>query len=390
MNDYVSISQLLGRYTIDIPGNGIDLAGQDKIQSLLCEWGLGKIPDIIPLPKGSTTPWIWDWKVGGKGEYIGTIPKRIGKLVWQARGIKLSAEQLTELGNIGAAHSGRHCKYWFDIVDHTDWGRTDFGQPSDCCFWGCHASAKDMILENGGGAIRFFHNESYSVEVGFARAWLAPWEDCWIVFNGYGLETLPIARILAAQLNHSYYRRIALKNNGCSDGDLWINGGAGYLVGPQESVLRWKSIDLEWEEESQLKCECCDCNITAEEHWHSPSGEDYCEYCYDENVFHCGECGEDYWIEGQSSPTPDGELRCRSCWEESCFECEDCGENTWKRNEVLNSDGESFCGECYYERFAHCDDCCEELPINDAICRDNGCYCTGCSENHPEKEKAMV
>jgi hypothetical protein len=202
-NEYVTIEQIVGQHEIEIPGNGIDQAGIDKIQDRLHAWGFGTIPDDRLLPPNEKEVWHWEWKVAGKGEYVGALPKRIGKLVYQCRGVKLSPQQLSELGNIGAEHSGRHCKYWFDVVDRIDWGRTDFGQPSDCCFWGCHASAKDMILSNGGGAIRFFHGKGYRVAHGFARAWLAPWKDCWIVFNGYGLETLPIARILATHLDHA-------------------------------------------------------------------------------------------------------------------------------------------------------------------------------------------
>ncbi|KKK49685.1 hypothetical protein LCGC14_3132550, partial [marine sediment metagenome] len=121
MSAQVCIDSLLGKYEIEIPGNGISLVGVAMIQQLLCAWGLPRIPAIIPLPEGSETPWVWDWKVSGKGEYIGTLPKRIGKLVWQARKVKLSPAQLTEIGNIGAAYSGKHFSYYFDIVDHITW-----------------------------------------------------------------------------------------------------------------------------------------------------------------------------------------------------------------------------------------------------------------------------
>jgi hypothetical protein len=397
MNDSVSIGRLLREYEIEIPGNGIDQTGIDLIQDKLEEWGFGIIPDHKPLPPSENEFWRWEWKINGKGEYVGALPKRIGKLIYQTQGRKLLVEQLSELGNIGAVHSGRHRTYYFDIVDHIDWGRTDFGQPDDCCFWSCHASAKDMILDNGGGAIRFFYNDSYCVEAGIARAWLAPWKDCWIVFNGYGLDTLSIARILAAHLDHSYYRRIELSNRGDSQGELWINGGVAYLIGPQESVLRWDSVDLDWAPGTEYRCENCDCSIDENDHCHSPLNEDYCEECYSEYVFYCEQCNEDHWVR-QSQETPDGELLCSFCWETYCFKCETCGETFWKRDERIDENGDLFCEECYLTQYAHqltgyrqqCNDCCKDYPIADISVRHDGYYCMDCVKNHPKEARASA
>lgn len=383
----VSIDSLVGQYEIEIPGNGIDQTGIGSIQRKLCLWGFGEIPEIILLPNGEKVIWRWDWKVGGKGEYVGALPKRIGKFVWQARGVKLTPEQLSELGNIGSLFSGQHCKHWFDVVDRVSgfhWGQTDFGQPADCCYWGCHASAKDMILDNGGGAIRFFRDDSYFRQLGFARAWLAPWHDCWIVFNGYGLETLAIARILAAHLGHAYYRRIQLTNQGAKEGELWINNGA-YLVGPQESVLKWESIDLEWEELKKYRCEHCDCRIAEDDHYHNPEGNDLCETCYNEYCFYCENCDKNCWV-GNGCLT-NGNILCQECWNESYFECGICEKDTRWDDGVQGPDEDYYCEGCYYKRYAHCDDCCKDFLIDNMVCRDDGHYCEKCAANHPEEEE---
>lgn len=385
----VSIDALVGRYEIEVPGNGISSIGIEQIQENLQDWGLDAIPDVILLPKGNTTPWYWDWKVGGKGEYVGTLPKRISKLVWQARGVKLTQEQLSKIGNIGSAHSGKHATYHFDVVNHAEWGRSDFGQPDDCCFWGCHASAKDMILDNGGGAIRFFSSKSYNRLDGIARAWLVPWHDCWIVFNGYGLETLAIARILAAHFGHTYYRKVALRNNGESAGDLWINGGTAYLVGPQESVLEWEKIDLKWEEIEKYTCVRCGESIDENDHSHSPDGEDFCNDCFEERCFYCRHCEEIFWSSGVHWG-PNEETLCEDCYNAECTSCAACNKILWFHDAIEDSEGERFCQKCYSDRYSECDNCEKEYLHDDLTQIDGGIYCEDCLSEHSEEEEEPV
>ena len=86
------IQDLFGRHKIDIPGNGISRSGRDAIQRKMLDWGLGMIPEDKPLPPSKTEYWKWEWKVGGAGEYVGTLPKRLAKLVHKTKGLKLTPE----------------------------------------------------------------------------------------------------------------------------------------------------------------------------------------------------------------------------------------------------------------------------------------------------------
>lgn len=348
----VNIESLLGNYEIEMPGNGISEAGIEEIQRFLYLIGHGDIPDTIDLPGGGTEPWVWDWKVGGKGEYVGALPKRIAKYFWQTRKEKISCKNLSRIGNIGAAHSGKHAIFYFDIVNKFDWERTDFGQPDSCCFWGCHASAKDMILENGGGAIRFFSSNHRVVSNGFARAWLAPWQDCWITFNGYGLETLAIARVLAVHLDHAYYRRIGLSNRGVMDGALWINAtrctnskGSGFLIGPQSSVLKHTSIDLRWKDTEKI-CSFCEEHFDSEESHSVPDNiENVCTECFYEHYFTC-ECCETVYCNNDGRNT-DSEVYCYTCFQRHYIVCLSCGGPVMR-----NVAQEGYCPDCVRRRSA--------------------------------------
>ncbi len=377
------------RHTIKIPGNGIAQPGIDAIKWTLTGWGLPNLPYA----------WCWDWRVVGKGEYVGTLPKRIGKWYYQEHATKLTPDQLTTIGNIGSQHSTRDETYSFDFVDRIDWSAGDFGD-SGSCFWSCHASAKDMILDNGGGAVRFFHADTHN---GIARAWIVPRPDgCFLVFNGYGMGTLPIARIVATHLDHAYYRQVKLTNNGISDGALWINGGNGYLVGPQSVVTTIDAIDLDWDDPDGCVCEHCGDRIDEEDHYHNPDGDDYCGSCHDNRVAYCESCHEDCWIV-DTRTDPSGDLICESCYSDSVRWCEHCGEDVWEsdtkedpdsniicdschsdnvvecvycdkevwsKDVLADPDGGDCCQSCFDDRFTHCDDCREVIHDSASLCDD--------------------
>ena len=361
------------RHTIKIPGNGIAQPGVDAIRRQLTDWGLPHLPD----------DWCWDWRVAGKGEYVGALPKRIGKWYYQEHATKLTPDQLTIVGNLGSRHSTRDETYSFDFVDHIDWSAGDFGD-SGSCYWSCHASAKDMILDNGGGAVRFFDGATH---YGIARAWIVPRPSgCLLVFNGYGMETLPIARILAAHLDHAYYRQVNLTNNGVHDGELWINNGKGYLIGPQAVVTAIDAIDLEWEGVEQCKCENCNCDIDEEDHYHDPDGDDCCESCYHDRVFYCESCGEDYWNH-YAQTDPDGDTICETCYSNNVLWCDHCNSDIWESDAKEDPDGDTICASCRSDKVVECvccdtevwEDDAKENPIGGFIC--GACsldLCNGC------------
>ena len=372
-----------GRHTIKIPGNGIAQPGIDAIKGHLTGEGLPNLP----------WDWCWDWRVTGKGEYVGALPKRIGKFYYQEHATKLTPDQLTTIGNLGAQHCPKTEMYEFDFVDRIDWEAGDFGD-DDSCYWLCHTSAKEMITDNGGGAVRFFDPGTTE---GIARAWIVPRENgCILVFNGYGLETLPITRILATHFGHAYYRQVSLRNNNEYKGALWINGGKGYLIGPQEVVTSIDAIDLGWDSPDDCVCEHCGECIDEDDHYYSPNDNDYCETCYGDRVFYCDACSEDCWLD-DARTDPSEDLICESCYAHSVRYCEHCENDIWESDAKEGPDGNTICDSCYDNKVVECAYCTAEIWSNDAkedpegeeCCRscfnDRFVLCDDCGEvNHAE------
>ncbi len=341
--------KFIGKQTIEIPGNGIAEIGIIEIKRLL--------PFVLP------SCWSWVWRVGGKGEYVGTLPKRIGKYAY-GHHEKLSIELLSEIGNIASRHCSKSAEYHFDFVNKIEWDAGEFGDENSC-FWSCHKEAKEMITSNGGGAIRFFFDEYFTG--GYARAWIAPLEKlnkigfftsvseefikqrmrgCYVVFNGYGMETLAIARILATHLNHAFYQEKTLENFNGSQDELWINGGVGFLVGPQDVVTLIDSLDFQWGERSPSKCNNCGDIFPEEEMSYDPERNLLCCECFKEMVIRCEFCEEDIWrcdfVEG-----PYGEMICIKCARAHLYTCHHCDKIEWRNKTEVDLLGGIICAECF-------------------------------------------
>src|SRR5688572_6324743 len=193
------------RYSVTFPQGEISPSGSNQIldyiyaQSLQTEaW-----KTLNPEAKATFLPvlpddWQWTWIVQ-RGEYVGTLPKRIRSFYFKQHGIKCPDSFIEQIGNLARQHSDSQSYYTFEIVDQFDWEAGDFGD-SGSCYWGGNAGARIMLNDNGGMAVCFFTDSGH----GYARAWFVEIDtDLFIIFNGYGFgrginATLTIARVLAS------------------------------------------------------------------------------------------------------------------------------------------------------------------------------------------------
>ncbi len=364
--------------TVKVPLNGISAEGKRIAENLLAEWKLPSLP----------TNWDWQWKVNGKGEYVGTFPKRVAKYLYQKHETKLSADRLGVLGSKVAEHCERNASYTFDFTDSFDWSAGDFGDDGSC-FWGGRSDARDMLTDNGARAVRFYKDGS-----GYARAWIAEIAGGVVIFNGYGLESLQIARILAHHWG-AYYKKVSLENNGEETGTLWINGGVGFVVGSQDTFEGVDSVDLRFEDTGGYRCDNCSERIDDDYARHADDGV-YCESCFDSLYFYCEDCedscsNDDYnnindraVCDGcrQSNYTecedcnnyvaddavcigPDNCSRCEDCHSNAVGFCEDCEEDCMAADMESGPDGEARCEDCHAENVAPCEDCEEDCMVAD-------------------------
>jgi hypothetical protein len=283
-------------------------------------------------------PYEWDWLwVVRKGVYAGTMPKRVSRYYHKIHGLNCPTAFLEQIGNTARSHSESNVKYAFEFTDTFDWNAGDFGDYGSCYFGG-RSEAREILADNGGLAIRF-----YRMGKGFARAWVVPIEDgMHIIFNGYGLQTLEVARIFSQFVNAAY-KRIDLSNWGVDDGTLWINGGTGYVIGATEAIEPIADYDFQWGEDETRRCESCGDAVNEDDVQISPDGDYYCQNCFDDRFGSCCHCGETHYHDDLHYA--DDCDYCEYFLDRLFTYCEEC--NEYVRNERMTEvNGNWYCEDC--------------------------------------------
>jgi hypothetical protein len=280
--------ELNRKYTYTVPEGTISPTGIMLIQSLIGrqrvqseewqtlnpgrpEWALPHLPAM----------WEWVWLMR-RGEYRGTLPKRVAQYYFKAHNLKGPDSFLQEVGNLGRRHSEDSSEYVFDVSRDFPLREGQFGDRHSCYYWECRRGVWRMLSDNSGMAIRFYHPGG----AGYARAWLVEIEDgLHLIFNGHGFvsdATLIIARIFAGWRGASY-KRISLDNNYTGQGVLWIDGDGGYIVGAPEQIAEMDDYDLEWPDIYTFYCACCGEGVLTD------------DYIVDEDIAYCSDsCQYDY------------------------------------------------------------------------------------------------
>src|SRR6185295_6706860 len=97
--------------TINTPAGTISYTGMAAISNYIANQTLQSDPwkalnptnQLYYLP---ALPEDWDWVwVVAKGDYAGTMPKRIAKYFYKSRGLKSPPSFLQEIGNLARRHS---------------------------------------------------------------------------------------------------------------------------------------------------------------------------------------------------------------------------------------------------------------------------------------------
>lgn len=334
--------ELNTRYTLEMPKGLISPSGIVALVTFIASQELkeGDWQAENPTNERRFLPalpedWDYSWVITGKGDYVGTFPKRVAKYYYTQLNLRCPRRFLEQVGNIAKAHSETGFTYRFDVVNRFTWRSGDFGD-SGSCYWGGHSYAKVMLVDNGGQAIRFFDDS----DKGIARAWLVPIEEKYILFNGYGLSTLDIARIFA-QWQGLSYKKIDLANNDQTGGTLYINSGAGYLVGNQADIDGIDAYDFEWDG-AEYQCEHCERDLTEDELYVTPNDNHLCADCYYEVCSSCENCGRDLYRDDLYYA--DDSDYCERCLDRLFTRCVSCDE--YRRHDTIDKHGRcEYCQE---------------------------------------------
>lgn len=341
------------KHVVSMPKGTISAAGIEAIQSVLCEELLDTLPDN------------WEWKatVGGKGEYVGTFPKRLSKYYYQKSKKKLDSDFLGKIGSLVSQYSAKQTDYLIDYTQSFDWRSGDFGDDGSC-FWGCRSGARVALQNSGAYAVRFYSGEE--VDNGEGRAWLAKYKNGWVCFNGYGLETAHIAQVVSTDLGLPY-KRIKLVNNGDDCGVLWINSRMGYYIGNDA---------IQYDDLLDLRIECCNHCECGSESEVEINGTHYCMNCAYETFFYCEDCGG--WCDNDFCNRVGDRSVCDDCLTNYTF-CQHC-EEYYPSDDVTEIDGKDYCDDCRDRLFTKCNDCGDYAEETTSV--DGGEVCDDCLDNY--------
>lgn len=363
------------KYSLRVPGNGISATGVQEIRRLLNRHGVHSLDKDIP-------EWAWDYRVGGKGEFVGVIAKRAAKWCFQKHNIKLPAEAVSQIGNIGNQHCDKAQSYFFDWTKKFDWKKGDFGDEGSCFLRSQDGDdeapqkpdAVKCLEENGVWAMRFYTDDTF--ERGVGRMWVVDMDRWALCINGYwyadgdsqrnhGTEhTLKLARILSQWLEHQYYHqcRVIAQTRA-----VWINSGgtegAGFAVGPQEITKDIFDVRLDWED--PFADECCECEkkLRRREIMKTAEGDIICNECLQAKYDVCCHCGGNY-AKG-TCKSWETENYCTHCYPQIIRKCNQCQKDNHRHHMVV-IDSVEMCDACMATTCKQCD-CCGNWHLTDKL-----------------------
>ena len=273
--------------------------------------------------------WDWSWFVP-KGEYSGTLPKRIAKRIYKRNGAAPSTSFISEIGNIAMKNMLQIQDVYIDWTRTFDWTTYEFGQKDGSCYFGgSFASALEGLKDHDGYAMRFFKSvteedmlKAISVRTdmgidkgqykykgfeGFGRVWVVPVDEdtessYFNMFNAYGVSLTFAATIACRYLGGGdiTYQEKPIHGPGCipKRGTMYINGGRCQVIGPSELITPMEKSDWKWNAkkgDELPRCGFCHNLLEGDTFFHSEcDGEIWCENCLDHSAFTCAGNGRYY------------------------------------------------------------------------------------------------
>ena len=205
---------------------------------------------------------------------------------------------------------------YIDVVLHANWDDGYFGKRGSC-WWECYYQSRPTLIENGGGAIRFYNKPSYRDSFydcdGYGRAWFAPFYpddlqgvDGFLIFNIYGFseKMADVKLLVETLLGESVYIE-NIRFNPCTDESEipYINGGRAYAI-TNKPVSQMYYYQPDWVYIDEI--------------------DDYAK------AFTCDNCSERMTQEESNVDEQTDEIYCNDCFARLFTECPNCG--TWHRN----------------------------------------------------------
>lgn len=392
------------RYTFDYldnnRGNDITVTGAERVAEYYFYAATRYIRDLYPdlyCFASDVRDEVTDYTVTKAGK----IAKRVSTYLYKKHRIRITAEQLSQLGNIANSYKIRGFDYEYKFVKEFDWEDGMFGHSGSCWFTDEHGyeNSRDILDTAAGYAMLFYRvGDDYDPYNGVGRVWILPVlgdNEGLFLFNAYGVELSDAAQLICDAMPGYTWKKIYCYNG---TSDIYINNNRGAVIYRNENqdIRESECISLHLESthregyyhdlimdesDNYFRCERCGDRHHVDD-MYSTDYSTYCEDCYNELYGYCVRCNTD--SDRDSGTVYDGEFYCEDCANELFVTCDDCATILHKDddNYYILDDGDTiYCERCYNRNNCNeCESCNEHFHGDDILNCDGSIYCKDCAD----------
>ena len=310
-----------------------------------------------------------DWIIL-KGDYTGTMPKRVSKFFKKVYNIKADCKILSDFGEV--LSRGRVNDSVKIIIDRDFvWRDGDWGD-SGSCFWSFN-TAHRAILASPKNINCFAVKIRSDINNKRGRCWLIDINGQLMIFNNYGdYSLIAIARMIALKFGYSYTK----SDSNFNDNIIYLNRTKFY------AIYKDNFVNIDYIELLSPEAFCPECGeyFKYEDfNTDSDSGAFGCSCCVRGMV--CDNCGDGI-NEDECLYNDNGEAFCEDCFCELYIYCNECSEVVYRNDSYTGSDNCEYCEGCFNDKFITCDECEEPVLIEDSYNHEDYNYCQDCFDNN--------
>lgn len=326
----------------------------------------------------------------------GKLTKRILNELYKQHQVTPDDKWVGKLGNILKNLFTNNEPMSLHIVETNDFYQpADFFVNDSSCWWNSYTESRGLLYGSGGFGL--VHVGGYSSK---SRIWVLPHSGGHIMFNDYGVLTIPQWGKVVCELFYDGKDLEPVLYDMCSTGyrEPYINGSDGYYVGENKPdgnkiYVDWNT-DYKYEYPATKYCSNCGCECDEEYMCYSElTGEEYCDDCYSDQFYHCDDCGEeDYQNRSQNVRDNRGGYItiCRRCYGNGdYYDCCDCGDTVhYEYGSTCESCDDFFCESCWDNHFLRCEFCDHNFCKEDLEEHDGCEFCSvDCVNDYKEQQE---
>lgn len=244
------------RVAVELPKGTIDDEGMRAITCLLRDTIRVSL-DLTAWTRSAMYCFDVDGEVGPVWQTKrGNFTRRLSSALYRQFKFKLPPGVISEVGNIGRAHSSNTSEWNVDFTRNLNGSASDFYHEESCWFTdGSYAASRCALKAWGGLGIRSYDDIGNMT----GRAWIQPLDEnlvpthdaigahAYVIYNAYGAlvsengEGYVAARIVA-HLTGRTYRKIEF-----SAQPQFVNNDSGYLVADEDTCLNTAQVSYSYD-----------------------------------------------------------------------------------------------------------------------------------------------